>query len=1125
MQKNTCTLIVLFLALAIFSFSQAPKFKLVLDEKETSIGPIFSLTQDLQGYIWFGSGGKGLHRYDGKKLTAFRHDPENPNSPAPGLPPSICVDSAGMIWVAYAEYGIDRLNPSTNTFTHFRHNPRDTNSLGNDSIFSMMVDRKGNLWIGTYRGLDRYDEASGKFIHYDLGNGYKEKNKKDVFIFSMYEDTKGAIWLGWGNPFVGEKTDPGGLSRFDKATGKFTHYHYNPADPNSLENNNVTAIFEDSRGNFWVGTKGDGLHTLNRNTGKFTHFYNDPDNPQALSRPPSNKGNSNDFISFITEDILGKIWIGTSVGGLNYYDPESKKVTHYGLNTENNVPTLLQDTLTGFTANGAIRVLHTRDGILWFTGFPAGLYNLQFNNVSLPFQSVIKGSTTNSFFLEPDGVNLWIGTDSGLLKKNLVTRQEKTWIHDAKRANSISSNEIVAIRNDDDGNLWVATHYGGLNKFNKKTERFTHYRYDSLDKASLVFDEIHYLFFDHEKKLWIGTHNGLAEMDTKTEKFTNYKYDKEDSASLSGGIINCIAEDSRYDIWTAGNGVSAWDRKTRKFRKYMEGENMTTLCIDKNGLLWAGGDYGLFYYEPQKDVFVKFAYPGFPEGLENIKGMIEDDKGYLWLRTNNALVRINEKHDDIKLFKSSSGVLPILSGWMDPFKTKDGCIFLEDNRGFFLLNPKEVVENISSMMLEFTSFTIGDKIVESGQNELLKEPIWKTTLITLPFDNNTFSIEFNAIDYQTSGEIKYLFMLENYEKVWHEIGSDHKASFFNIPDGKYILRVKAINAEGAMAERSINIVITPPWWRTWWAYSLYAIMLILAGWGIYLFQKQYIIKKERERTQQKELAQAKEIEKAYTELKATQAQLVQSEKMASLGELTAGIAHEIQNPLNFVNNFSEVSSELISELVEEVDKGNTEEVKSIAKDVQLNLEKINHHGKRADAIVKGMLQHTRTSSGQKESIDINELCDEYLRLAYHGLRAKDKEFNATLQTDFDTSIGHINIIPQDMGRVLLNLINNAFYAVDEKKKQVRDGYEPAVTVSTKKNNGQVAVSVKDNGNGIPQKVLDKIFQPFFTTKPTGQGTGLGLSLSYDIVKAHGGELKVETKEGEGSTFILQLPVV
>jgi signal transduction histidine kinase len=271
-------------------------------------------------------------------------------------------------------------------------------------------------------------------------------------------------------------------------------------------------------------------------------------------------------------------------------------------------------------------------------------------------------------------------------------------------------------------------------------------------------------------------------------------------------------------------------------------------------------------------------------------------------------------------------------------------------------------------------------------------------------------------------------------------------------------------------------------------------------------------------------AAKQQVEKTLTDLKQAQAQLVQSEKMASLGELTAGIAHEIQNPLNFVNNFSEVSNELIEEMNEELEKGDISEAKAIAADIQQNLEKINHHGKRADAIVKGMLQHSRSSSATKEPTDINKLADEYLRLAYHGLRAKDNSFNATIKTDYDESIGDINIIPQDVGRVILNLITNAFYTVTEKKKQQLSAYEPTVYASTKNKGANVEISVKDNGNGIPEKVVDKIFQPFFTTKPTGQGTGLGLSLAYDIIKSHGGDLKVETKEGKGSEFIIQLPV-
>ena len=316
-------------------------------------------------------------------------------------------------------------------------------------------------------------------------------------------------------------------------------------------------------------------------------------------------------------------------------------------------------------------------------------------------------------------------------------------------------------------------------------------------------------------------------------------------------------------------------------------------------------------------------------------------------------------------------------------------------------------------------------------------------------------------------------------------------------------------------------------------YILFAGLAILLLIAIILFRNNLnkrkaniLLSKQKEEIEE----QKKNVETTLSELKSTQKQLIQSEKMASLGELTAGIAHEIQNPLNFVNNFSDVNKELLAEMKDEILADNKEDAIAIANDVIENSEKINHHGKRADAIVKGMLQHSRVSKGQKEPTDINALADEYLRLSYHGLRAKDKSFNAEMKTDFDETLEKINIIPQDIGRVLLNLFNNAFYAASlPSPEKIGTGiggfkeHEPSICVSTKKLDGYVEIKVGDNGPGIPQNIVDKIFQPFFTTKPTGEGTGLGLSLAYDIIKAHGGELKVNTEENNFTEFIIQLP--
>lgn len=373
--------------------------------------------------------------------------------------------------------------------------------------------------------------------------------------------------------------------------------------------------------------------------------------------------------------------------------------------------------------------------------------------------------------------------------------------------------------------------------------------------------------------------------------------------------------------------------------------------------------------------------------------------------------------------------------------------------------------------------------------------------------------------FEVSGFLSELFKEKNkYDSAFHyqQLSIDIKDSLFNIEQVKKVQNLKfqeqqrqqTIETQRIKFHNTVKLLI---------ATAISITILIIA---IVLYRHN----KQNQRANILLTDQKNKIESTLAELKATQAQLIQSEKMASLGELTAGIAHEIQNPLNFVNNFSEVNAELISEMKLELEKGNIDEVKAIITDLQENEKKINHHGMRADAIVKGMLQHSRMSTGQKEASDINALCDEYLRLSYHGLRAKDKSFNAELKADFDGSIDKIEIIPQDIGRVLLNLFNNAFYAVNEKKNTAGEKFQPMVSVVTKNLNDKIEIKIEDNGKGIPANIADKIFHPFFTTKPAGEGTGLGLSLSYDIIKAHGGQIKVESEAGKGTVFTVQLPV-
>jgi signal transduction histidine kinase len=397
---------------------------------------------------------------------------------------------------------------------------------------------------------------------------------------------------------------------------------------------------------------------------------------------------------------------------------------------------------------------------------------------------------------------------------------------------------------------------------------------------------------------------------------------------------------------------------------------------------------------------------------------------------------------------------------------------------------------------------------------------------------NSFVFNYSTLNYKDPKSAIYQHKLEGYDLEWSKSSNLQFSEYQNVPPGDYIFKVIALDKYGTKTNQvTYAFSISPPFWRTWWAYVLYVLMIGLGLVGIRKFELERRKERESKKLLQlenerktKELEYAKEIEKAYTELKSTQAQLIHSEKMASLGELTSGIAHEIKNPLNFINNFSEVSNELIDEMKEELQNDNKAEAISIADGLKQNLNKIYQHGKRADSIVKGMLLHSRGTAGEKTLTDINDLLDQYMNLAYHGMRAQNEEFNITIEKNYDESIEKINVVPQDISRVFLNIINNACYAVYDKKKNISDNnFLPTLRVSTKKKDGKVEIRICDNGNGIPKEILDKIFQPFFTTKPTGEGTGLGLSLSYDIItKVHGGELSFETKEGEGTEFIISL---
>jgi signal transduction histidine kinase/streptogramin lyase len=861
-----------------------------------------------------------------------------------------------------------------------------------------------------------------------------------------------------------------GVSLYNPKSGTFTNYTLNLPLSDAGDRANIRVITANKEGNLWLGGSFNGLFYLDTKTAVST-FYTHSNDPGSL---PDFGG-----INSIFFDRSGTLWISVPWSGIACLDPRNSMFNSLAIKPSS-------DESNAGKVQDEFRIVGRAKDSIFYVKNTSGLFAWNYKKNS--YKRIELGNDKvyrqiNCVITANDGL-IWIGSGGrGLICYNPVNKSVKNFRNNPKDSTSVSSDYINILKEDPKGNLWIGTGDKGLCRFIKANNTF--FRYPFIENNGTIHAKnklddatVHSMLFDKEGILWIGTNlGGLNRLDTKTGKFTSF-------LELKSGL-NCVInifEDSQNRFWagTYLSGLFLIDKKTGGKKRYSE----------KEGLLFNA-----------------------------VIGISEDKAGNIWLASARGLSRLNPENNSFTNFPASIGDSPSTNIL---YRGADGSFQVAKAGGLISFNPEKM--NVSTVppavIIESVSYS-------DAYNKDTILFTYDRKKIELKYNENRISFQFVALHYANPELNQYAYRLEGIDKDWIQAGTQRSATYSNLSPGTFTFRVKAANSDGVWNQTgaSFVIIILPPWWKTWWAYCLYGLLLLAGIFAVHRFQKQRTIRIEREKTQKRELAQAREIEKAYTELKSTQAQLIQSEKMASLGELTAGIAHEIQNPLNFVNNFSEVNTELIEEMKLEIENGNLDEVKSIADDIAENERKITQHGKRADAIVKGMLQHSRSSSGLKEPTNINAIADEYLRLAYHGLRAKDKSFNATLHTDFDRSIGKINAIPQDIGRVILNLITNAFYSVAEKKEQQPTGYEPTVSVSTKMENGNVVIKVKDNGNGIPQKVLDKIYQPFFTTKPTGQGTGLGLSMSYEIVtKAHGGELKVDTKEGEGSVFTVLLPV-
>ena len=1285
-------------ATALSSEAPSLRFKQLSLENGLAQGSGNNIMQDKNGFLWVSTQG-GLHRYNGYEFEVFTSIPFDTTSLSNNWIWTTTEASNGDLWVATEGGGLNRMNPNTGISKHYRFDPDDSTTISSDRVFYSLEASNGDLWVSTLNnGLNRMRAGEdGKFTRYKHIHDELNSLSSNV-LFWISEDANGDIWAGSNNGlnriepetevitrFLSDnEVDPGygdllnvlgqyiplgdqgilwlatgkglvklnsetgdfkryliepekldlnflhevrpdpndpnilwvggpgtGIARFDMRTEEFTNYRSDPGDQNSLSDNYVTSLFLDRSGMMWLGMATEGLNIFNPGAVNFTNVKHDPDDPSSLA--PG-------IVWGIYEDTQGTLWVGTDVGSGGGY-------------------------LTQFDAK-------TRE-VTWHRHDPNNQTSLLPGNIRA--------------FAEDEAGQFWVAGERGLNKFDRETGKVKRFLHERTPENR-GRDQIFSIdlRINDSNTLLIGSG-GGIELFNTLTGDFTiiPLATDSLERGPGVYST----YQDSNGSIWVGTNRGLYHVQPNGEVKIANKYNPQDTSSIRANDVHVIIERRQEPdiLWlglSSGGGLSRFDKITGK------ASHITT-----------------------------------KEGLSDntIYGMLEDNNGTLWMSTNNGISNYNPDAKVVRNYGLNEGLMALEYDQNAYAKGAGGMLYFGSGTGVTAFAPERLKTNETPPQVVISDIKLFNNSIKSDPNSPLNDPNLENKELTFKYDENEITIDYVALHFANSEKNQYAYQLEGFDKEWVAAGTKRSTTYTNLEPGNYTFKVRASNSDGVWNNEgaSIQLTVLPPWYRTWWAYLLFAALLVLVIIAVDRLQRLRISKKEKERAvlreaelraeaENKRRADTEKLSKigraitsslsieviidtvyenvnalmdasvfgvgiynkkldrldfpatkeegkvlpafsnpmdedrwlaarcykneeeifinnfereyskylssysapiegkspksvlylplihqgrttgvittqsfsesAYSEyhinllrnlanyaaialdnasayrkldatvdeLRSTQEQLVHSEKMASLGELTAGIAHEIQNPLNFVNNFSEVSTELVDEIQEDIASGKLEEAKETSVDLKQNLEKINHHGQRASDIVKSMLEHSRQGDSKKEPTDINKLADEYLRLAYHGLRAKDKSFNAEFDLELDELLPEVNVVPQEIGRVLLNLINNAFQSVSSESasrtEKDESQYKPCVAVSTKLVGNSVEIKVSDNGSGIPDEIKDKIFQPFFTTKPTGQGTGLGLSMSYDIIKAHRGEILVESDKSVGTIFRINLPL-
>jgi signal transduction histidine kinase/ligand-binding sensor domain-containing protein len=1028
------------------------KFERISLEEGLSQSVVSCIIQDYLGFMWFGTQ-DGLNRYDGTKFITYKNDSKNKNSICNNFIVCLFEDTNKNLWIGTKD-GLSMYDRNRDLFFNYKVEHDNSNLVSSNQINAIAEDKAGNFWIGTYgSGIINFDRGKNIFSVY-------RRNENDPYSLSenrindIRDDGEGNLWVGtWG----------GGLNFFDIKNKKFIRHQLSKDENNNISIRRINSLYTDSNGILFVCTN-NGLYEYSKKENEFINYSNDPQNQFSLS---------DDLVSLIYEDSAGNYWVGTREGGLNSFDRKSGEFYSYKYDME--IP-------SGISNNSIMTIYEDRSGIIWIGTFGGGInkFNKQPKKIQHYFSDSGNPSGLSSndvcCFCEDSENNIWIGTrDSGICVFNRTKKTFTNFRHNPDDINSLCHDMVNSIIEDNDGNIWIGTLGGGLNKFDKKTKQFTHYKNDPGNKNSLSHNTVFTLAKDKRGIIWIGTSGGgLNKFDAQTEKFTKYISDTANASAISSNSIISIFNDSDDTIWigTDNGGLNKFNSREEKFFHYthnpdnlssISGNGILTIYEDSSGTLWFGtSGFGLNRFNKDKKTFERITEK---DGLPNnvINGILEDNKGNLWISTNNGLSKFNPKTPSFRHYDARDGFQSNeFNNWAN-LKLKNGELLFGGINGFNIFNPEDMKDNSFIPPVVITDFQIFNKHVPvSEKNQILKKAISVESEIILSYRESVFSFEFVSLDYSIPGKNQYAYKMDGFDKEWVYSGNRRFVTYTNLDHGEYLFRVKGSNNDGVWNENGakIKITITPPFWKTWWFRTLGILTIAGAAGGVYQNKLNQVRKEKRAQEEfTKRLIDVQESDRKQIALELHDS--IGQDLLITKNKLLLSVKKPDDKEF-LLQNINEVS-DIISDTLKDV------------REISYSLHPYQIERLGLSKAIKSITDRVSKSTDLKFTTNIDDI---------------DK----LLPSEFEISLY----------RVIQESINNI----------IKHSKATEVILNISKGSDDISILISDNGKGFSYEKV----------KANSDKHGFGLSGMNERIKILKGKFNIDSSPGNGTAINIHVPI-